>query len=78
MPGAPAPAARQARALDPRDAATWPELLTAEETALVLALHPDTVRSWLRSGRLPGVRIGRAWYVRKSDLLGRPSPAAEG
>lgn len=78
MPGAPAPPAPpQAAPLDRNDAATWPELLTAGETAYVLGLHPESVRQWLRDGRLPGVRIGRAWFVRKPDLLDRRTTPGE-
>jgi excisionase family DNA binding protein len=34
------------------------ELLTVEETAVLLKVKPSTVRAWARSGRLPCVRLG--------------------
>ncbi len=43
-------------------------LLTVEETAEKLKTHPETVRDFLRGGQLAGVKLGRAWRVRESDL----------
>jgi excisionase family DNA binding protein len=44
-------------------------LLTPEQVAERLSLSVLTVRSWLRSGRLPGVKPGgRVWRVRELDL----------
>jgi excisionase family DNA binding protein len=46
------------------------ELLTVEQVADYLQVHPETVRKWLREGRLAGVNLGgRArWRVRRDDL----------
>lgn len=43
-------------------------LLTPEEAAERLAMKPRTIREWLRSGKLPGVKAGIKWRVRESDL----------
>ena len=43
-------------------------LFAAEDVAFRLALDVETVRVWLRTGRLPGVKVGRGWRVRESDL----------
>lgn len=43
-------------------------LLKPEEAAAALAVKPSTVREWLRTGRLKGVRLGRLWRVREEDL----------
>lgn len=46
-------------------------LLTVQEVAQQLRASPDTVRRWLRQGRLHGVRPGgdRLGYrIRQSDL----------
>lgn len=47
------------------------ELLTVDEIAERLKVHPETVRGWLRSGRLRGVRLGGTklgWRVAESEL----------
>jgi excisionase family DNA binding protein len=44
-------------------------LLTPEQVSERLNLSVLTVRAWLRSGRLPGVKPGgRVWRVREHDL----------
>jgi excisionase family DNA binding protein len=45
------------------------ELLTVPEIAAWLKLHPETVRSWLRRGKLHGMRV--------SDSMGWRVPASE-
>lgn len=44
------------------------KLLTPEDAAKVLLVKPETVREWLRTGKLKGVKMGRLWRVRESDL----------
>lgn len=45
------------------------ELLTIEQAAQLLQLHPDTVRRLVREGELPGVKIGRRqWRIATSAL----------
>jgi excisionase family DNA binding protein len=62
---------------------------TVEQIAEQLQVTPRTVREWLRTKRLRGVRAGRQWRVRTADLdaflaePGEPStpaplPVAEG
>jgi excisionase family DNA binding protein len=43
---------------------------TVEQIADLLQVHPETVRSWLRSGRLKGRAFGgkTGWRVRESEL----------
>lgn len=49
-------------------------LLTVNETAAALSLNPQTVREWLRSGKLRGLRTGTAktgrneWRVPESAI----------
>lgn len=33
------------------------ELLTAEEVAAALKVHPETVRRWARDGRIPSIQL---------------------
>ena len=46
-------------------------LLTVREVADRLRLKPETVRRWLRSGRLRGISLGSdhaGWRVRESEV----------
>ncbi len=45
-------------------------LITPEEAAQQLAVAANTVRSWLREGVLPGIKIGkgRVWRIRQREL----------
>jgi excisionase family DNA binding protein len=45
-------------------------LLTVEQVADYLQVHPETVRRWLREGSLVGVSLGgrTRWRVRREDL----------
>ena len=55
------------------------QLLTVEEAAAYLRVTPATVYRLLRAGKLPGVRVGRQWRVRRTALdahLTAPPPQA--
>jgi excisionase family DNA binding protein len=51
-------------------------LMKPEEVADYLGVHPQTVRLWIRSGRLPARRVAglRALRVRASDVEGLLQP----
>ena len=52
-------------------------LLTVNEAAAALSLNPQTVREWLREGKLRGLRTtenGR-WRVPESALVESLTPA---
>ena len=44
------------------------ELLTPEESAAYLKMHVDSIRRLLRSGKLPGVKVGGGWRISKATL----------
>ena len=44
------------------------ELLTVNEAAGYLKVHPETVRVWLREGRIRGVKAGFDWRIYRSDI----------
>jgi excisionase family DNA binding protein len=47
------------------------ELLTVEEVAERLKLSQETIRIWLRTGRLRGIRLGTrrsGWRVPASEM----------
>lgn len=45
------------------------KLYTPDEAAKFLGVHPMTIRKWLRSGELQGIKYGRLWRIREADLL---------
>ena len=44
------------------------KLYTVEQVAEQLQVDPESVRIWLRSGKLKGVKVGRLWRIREDDL----------
>ncbi|MGZ6616908.1 MAG: helix-turn-helix domain-containing protein [Solirubrobacteraceae bacterium] len=55
-----------------------PELLTVSQAAEALSATSQTIRNWIRSGRLPAVRIGNRFLIPPEEvarLRGDLSPA---
>lgn len=44
------------------------DLLTPLEVAERLRVNREAVYKWLQSGKMKGVRVGRHWRIRSSDL----------
>jgi acetyl-CoA synthetase len=44
------------------------DYLTPEQIGDHLGVQPKTVRDWLRSGDLVGIKIGKSWRVHPNDL----------
>lgn len=52
------------------------DLLTPKEAADLLRLNVETVRRLLRTGQLPGCKVGpRQWRTRRADLDAYLRPA---
>lgn len=45
------------------------DVLTLQDVAALLGWHLETVRTWVREGKLPARKIGRPYVVLKQDLL---------
>jgi len=45
------------------------KLYKPEEVAELLGFKDKTVRNWLRTGKLPGLKVGGSWRVREKDLI---------
>jgi excisionase family DNA binding protein len=45
-----------------------PALMTVEEAATYLRTASVTVYKLMRSGALPGVKVGHSWRIRRADL----------
>ncbi len=41
---------------------------TLEEAAKMLKLHPQTLRRWIRQGKLPARRFGKQFRLRLEDI----------
>jgi excisionase family DNA binding protein len=52
-----------------------PEFLTVPEVAARCRTSEETVRRWLRQGRLPSTGVGRRRLVRRADLDRLLTPA---
>jgi excisionase family DNA binding protein len=44
------------------------DVLTTKEAATYLKTTPDTIRRLLRQRRLPAMKLGGSWRLRRSDL----------
>lgn len=44
------------------------DLLTVEDAAKKVKVHPETIRGWIRSGELPAVDIGGKYRIYPDDL----------
>jgi excisionase family DNA binding protein len=44
------------------------DLLTVEEAAEITRVTRKTVRSWIREGKLVGLKFGKHWRIRRQDL----------
>jgi excisionase family DNA binding protein len=44
------------------------ELRTVDDAARLLQLHPKTILRFIRRGRLPATRVGKAYRIRRADL----------
>jgi putative resolvase len=47
------------------------QLLTVDQVARRLQLHPATIRRWIKAGRLHAISLGSdraGWRIRRSDV----------
>src|SRR5436305_7605628 len=44
------------------------QLLTADEVARELGLQSTTIYQWCREGRLPAIKLGKEWRIRRAAL----------
>jgi len=44
------------------------KIYTVEEVAEMLHFRPNTVRNWLATAKLRGIKVGWQWRIRESDL----------
>ncbi|MFA5947732.1 MAG: helix-turn-helix domain-containing protein [Candidatus Gracilibacteria bacterium] len=44
------------------------KFLTTEQVADILQVHPFTILKFLKSGRLKGLKLGRVYRIKESDV----------
>jgi len=44
------------------------KLLTVQEAAKYLDIHPITLYKWAEAGKIPAAKIGKIWRFRKQKL----------
>ena len=44
-------------------------LLDSEQAAAIVKIHPKTLQRYARNGLVVGMRVGKLWRFRASDLL---------
>lgn len=44
------------------------EILTLKEAAALLKISYGTLRAWIRSGRIPVLKEGRTYRIKKTDI----------
>jgi len=47
-------------------------LLDSDRAAAIIQVHPKTLQRYARHGIVPGLRLGKLWRFRASDLVFRP------
>lgn len=45
-----------------------PAILTLPQMAQLLQIHLNTAKNWVASGKVPAVKVGRAWRIDKEDI----------
>ncbi len=48
---------------------TGESLLSAEEVALYFGVETTTVYRWCKEGRIPCLKIGKHWRVRREEIV---------
>jgi len=49
--------------------------LTTREAAAAFGVTEQTIRAWLRAGKIRGRKILRRWFVLKSEILPPNAPS---
>lgn len=44
-------------------------LISPEEAAEILGIHINTIRLWLRTGKIQGRKFGKVWRIKESEIM---------
>jgi phage terminase Nu1 subunit (DNA packaging protein) len=53
----------------PHSSASFEPLLDSDRAAAIIQVHPKTLQRYARNGIVRGVRVGKLWRFRASDLI---------
>lgn len=53
----------------PHPRVVFERLLNSEQAAAIIKVHPKTLQRYARTGIVTGLRVGKLWRFRASDLL---------
>lgn len=53
------------------------QFMTPQELADVSGMHVGSIRRALSEGRIPGIKLGARWLIKREEVLG-PEKGAEG
>ena len=62
----------------PHSQPAFERLLDSEQAAALVQVHPKTLQRHARNGTVPGVRVGKLWRFRASELFTPPSDDQQG
>ena len=55
----------------PHSQRVFERLLDSEQAAAIVKVHPKTLQRYARNGIVSGVRVGKLWRFRASELMAR-------
>lgn len=53
----------------PHSLASFEPLLDSDRAAEIIQVHPKTLQRYARNGIVRGIRVGKLWRFRASDLI---------
>ncbi|MGH9376359.1 MAG: helix-turn-helix domain-containing protein [Terriglobia bacterium] len=53
----------------PHSPRVFERLLNSEQAAAIIKVHPKTLQRYARHGIVSGLRVGKLWRFRASDLI---------
>lgn len=56
----------------PHSQRVFERLLDSEQAAAIVKVHPKTLQRYARNGIVSGVRVGKLWRFRASELFRHP------
>lgn len=48
---------------------TMEKIYTVNEVAEVFSVAPDTIRDWIKAGKIQAFKVGQQWRVRHREVL---------